>query len=235
MFVRCFLLVACLASAAFGRPEHAAILQQVADNWLNERGRWAFIQVVREFDGEDLKQERRESYDPSRGWAKRWELISLDGRAPTKEERETWTRRKNKKSRKKKPEAPETFDFANARVVEETAEAIRYELPLRSTVEWLFPISKVELLVTINKNGPALEQVQARISEPFKVALGLARVLDIDLDLQMAPPPKADPADAKPTGTAHAVVTKLGERVEYFWSDFKRVAEPPPDGAVREP
>src|SRR5690606_29431520 len=100
-----------------------------------------------------------------------------------------------------------------------------YELPLRSGVEWLFPISKVELLVTINKAGPALEQVQARIDEPFRVALGIARILDVDLDVQMAPPPQADPADARPSGTANVVVTKFGERVEYAWSDFERVID----------
>ena len=138
--------------------------------------------------------------------------------------------RKNKK-RKSKPSTGDALDFANAKVLEETAQSVRYELPLRSSIDWLFPVSKVELIVTVNKTGPALEQVQARINEPFRVALGLARVLDIDLDVQMAPPPTADPAEAKPSGTARAVVTKLGERVEYSWSDFKRVAAPPDDAA----
>jgi len=192
---------------------------------LNERDRWAFTQLVREFDGKELKQERLERYDPSRGNAERWKLISIDGRPPTGKEVAEWSDRKNKKKRKGKPGLADNFDFASAKVVEETPQIIRYELPLRSGIEWLFPINKVELLITINKNGPALEQVQARISEPFRVALGLARILDIDLDVQMEPPPTADPADAKPSGTASAVVTKFGDRVEYFWSEFKRVDE----------
>jgi hypothetical protein len=223
--MRWLFLVLVVTSTAFARPEHAALLRQVADNWLNERGHWAFTQVVREYDDTTLKQERRERYDPSRGWANRWELISIDNRAPTDAERETWMHRKNKKPRKNKPTATESFDFENAKVIEETAQTVRYELPLRNGIEWLFPTNKVELVITINKTGPALEQVQARISEPFRVALGLARILDIDLDLQMAPPPTPDPADAKPSGTAHAVVTKFGDRVEYFWSEFKRVPE----------
>lgn len=229
--MRWLLLSLLLTSVGLARPEHAAILRQVADSWLGERGHWAFTQVVREYDGDSVKQERRERFDPSRGWANRWELLAVDGRAPTKEEREALTQRKNKKSRKSKPAPPDSFDFENAKVLEETADTIRYALPLRSTVEWLFPINKVELVVTINKQGPALEQVQARISEPFRVALGLARVLDIDLDLQMQPPPNPDPAEAKPTGTARAVVSKFGDRVEYFWSDFKRI----PDAEMSEP
>jgi len=182
--------------------------------------------VVREFDGKELKQERLERYDPSRVFEDRWQLMAINGQPPTAKERAEWRNRKNKKHRKDRPGLGDNFDFATAKVVEETPETIRYELPLRSTVEWLFPVSKVELLITINKTGPALEQVQARISEPFRVALGLARILDIDLDVQMEPPAMADPAEAKPSGTARAVVTKFGDRVEYFWSDFSRVGTP---------
>jgi hypothetical protein len=215
-----------MSSTAMGRVEPAALLREVADNWLSERNRWAFTQVVREFDGKELKQERRERYDPSRGYANRWSLISINGQPPTEKDEAEWRARKNKKPRKEKPGLAENFDFTSAKVVEETPQTIVYELPLRSNVEWLFPISKVEFIVTINKRGPALEQVQARIHEPFRVALGLARVLDIDLDVQMEPPPTADPADAKPSGTAQAVVTKFGDRVEYYWSEFVRVEEP---------
>jgi hypothetical protein len=214
-----------IAATAVAHAGDTALLQQVAGNWLNERDRWSFTQLVREFDGKELKQERLERYDPSHGSAMRWQLISVNGQPPTQKERAEWSARKNKKQRREKKALAENFDFANAKITEETGQIIRYELPLRSTVEWLFPISKVELLITINKTGPALEQVQARISEPFRVALGLARILDIDLDVQMEPPPMADPAEAKPTGTAHAVVTKFGDRVEYFWSEFKRVDE----------
>lgn len=218
-------LVALLATAASDPAADVSLLRQVVQSWLDERNRWAFTQFVREYDGERVKQERLEHYDPSRGSARRWKLISIDGQPPTEKQWAEWNRRKNKKPRRSRPDIAERFDFAHARVTEETAESVRYLLPLRSGVEWLFPVSKVELLITINKTGaaPALEQVQARISEPMRVALGLARILDIDLDVQMEPPPTPDPAEAKPTGTAQAVVTKFGERVEYVWSDFKRV------------
>ena len=225
--IRWLLFSLMMSATAWAREEHAELLRQVADNWLSERNRWAFTQVVREFDGKQLKQERRERYDPSRGYEARWQLISIDGRPPTPKEVAEWSERKNKKKRKEKPGLADNFDFASAKVLSETEETVVYELPLRSNVEWLFPISKVEFVVTINKTGPALEQVQARIQEPFRVALGLARILDIDLDVQMEPPPTPDPADAKPSGTAQAVVTKFGDRVEYYWSEFERVDEAP--------
>jgi hypothetical protein len=224
--MRFFLFFLMLMATAVAREEHTAILREVANNWLSERNRWAFTQIVREFDGKELKQERREHFDPSRGYTNRWQLITINGREPTEKEAAEWSARKNKKKRNEKPGLADNFDFDTAKILEETDRTIVYELPLRSNVEWLFPISKVEFIVTINKSGPALEQVQARISEPFRVALGLARILDIDLDVQMAPPPAADPADAKPSGTAQAVVSKFGERVEYYWSEFERVDDP---------
>jgi hypothetical protein len=225
--IRWLLFSLMMSATAWARVEHAELLRQVADNWLSERNRWAFTQVVREFDGKELKQERRERYDPSRGYAARWQLISINGKPPAPKEVAEWRERKNKKQRKEKPGLADNFDFASAKVLSETEQTVVYELPLRSNVEWLFPISKVEFIVTINKTGPALEQVQARIQEPFRVALGLARILDIDLDVQMEPPPTPDPADAKPSGTAQAVVTKFGDRVEYYWSEFERVEEAP--------
>src|SRR6188768_1573192 len=88
-----------MSVTALARVEPAELLRQVADNWLAERNRWAFTQVVREFDGKELKQERRERYDPSRGYAARWQLLSINGRAPTLEEVTEWRTRKNKKQR----------------------------------------------------------------------------------------------------------------------------------------
>ena len=217
-----FFLSLYLAAIAQAATDNA-LLVQVANRWFAERGHWAFTQRVREFQGKTLKQERVERYDPSQRWVSRWQLLSINGHKPTPREWSEWDARKNRKHRKHPKDIDSYFDFADARVLDETAGAVRYELPLRSSVEWLFPINKVDLLVTIDKHPPALQEVHARISEPVRVALGLAHVLHIDLDVQMDSPAPADPADAKPSGSGHAVVTKLGDRVEYFWSDFTRV------------
>lgn len=210
-------------SLTLARAADTSLLQQVARRWLDESNRWAFTQQVREYDGVALKEERVERYDPSQRETSRWRLISIDGRAPTADEWAAWTKRKNKPHRRKPKSVADYFDFDHARLLDETADTVRYQLPLKTSAEWLFPIDKVDLLVTVDKAGPALQQVQASVAEPFRVALGLAHVLDIDLDVRMAGPAATDPADAKPTGSAHAVVSKLGRRVEYSWNDFKRV------------
>lgn len=218
-----FALALIAAAPAARAADDGGLLRQVASRWFDERGRWAFTQRVIEYDGKAVKQERLERYDPSRPWASRWHLLAIDGRKPTPAEWSDWIARKNRKHHKRPNAVADYFDFAHARIVEETPQVVRYELPLRSNVEWLFPINKVELLVTIDRNPPALQEVHARISEPMRVALGLAHVLHIDLDFQMEAPAAPDPADARPSGSAHAVVTKMGDRVEYFWTDFTRV------------
>jgi len=214
------------------------LLREAAAHWLDERDHWAFTQLVREYDGNELKRERLERYDPSRPDRERWELLRLNGRPPTPQEKAELTERKNKKRRKHTKAVSDYFDFDRAALLREDARTVRYELPLRSNNAWLFPIEKVALTLEIDKPTRAITQVQARIEEPFRVALGLARVLDVDFDLQTALPPRgeptADPAAAKLNGTARAVVTKLGERVEYEWSDFRRVT-PHPDRLAAPP
>jgi hypothetical protein len=60
-----------------------------------------------------------------------------------------------------------------------------------------------------------------------KVLLGLARITAGTADLSFlnfddtaAPGPES----AQPTGSARVSVYKFGERVEFTWSDFKRVS-----------
>ena len=227
-----------LFSVAMLSPVHGTtppLLEQAAEKWLGERDNWAFTMLVREFDGGAVKEERRERYDPSKPGLGRWELLQVNGAPPTDERRAEWQKRKSKK--RKNPGKPlnEYLEFERAKVVKEDAKMACYNLPLRDNHSWLFPVDKVSLQVTVNKSTLAIEDVVAGIDEPFKVALGFARVMDVDFDLQMNQPArgrnKSDPATAKPDGTASAVVNKFGERIEYAWSEFQRVT-PHPDNII---
>lgn len=227
-----WLVIVYLVLAAAAPAADLSLLEQVATHWLDEHNRWAFTQRVSEYNGAVLKESRVERFDPSQRDVSRWRLVSFNGHPPTPDEWGAWTKRKNRpRARKEKPFA-RFFDFDHARMLGETADTARFALPLRTDAEWLFPIDKVELVVTVSKRGPALEQVQARVAEPFRVALGLARVLDVDLDVQVSAPVQPDPADAKPSGKAQATVAKLGRRIEYAWSDFHRVT---PHAEMTEP
>lgn len=224
------LLLAFAALAPLARADD--ILRDAVARWLGERDNWAFTQLAREYDGDKLKRERLERFDPSRPDRDRWELLQLNGRTPTPQEKADLTERKNKKRRRHTGAIGDHFDLDHALLIGGDKQVVRYEVPLHSSAEWLFPTDKVTLVISIDKATRAITRVQARIDEPFRVALGVARVLDVQLDvatdLPPANAPTADPAAAKPSGTARAVVTKFGNRVEYEWSDFRRVT-PHPD------
>jgi hypothetical protein len=210
---------------------HAAdappLLTEAAERWADVRFRWTFLQTVRETDGNGVVVERLERYDPSRGEARRWQLLKIDGRVPTQEEWEPWNKRKNRSRPKELKPLAEYIDLPNAVVLGEDDRAITYQLPLQRTVGWSIPGDKISLIVTINKETRLIERGKVGIDGPFNIALGLAKVLDLDVDLKLpdddAPPPAGSP---QVRGTAYAVVNKLGRRVEFSWSEFVRLAAP---------
>ncbi len=209
------------------RAEIPPLLQEAADKLTDERHLWAFTQLVREFDGDELKRERLERFDPARGHDRRWQLLKLNGRTPSPREAEEWSKKKNRVRKRPPKEVSEYVDLGQARVRDETGTSISYEVPFRRSAGGLFPGEKVALTLTINKESHAIERAQVSIYESFKVALGLAQVVDLDLDLEMdqgvanGKVTDADP-EGRPRGSASAVVNKFGRRVEYHWSDFTR-------------
>jgi len=214
----------CLLTALHGAAP--ALLQEVADRMVSEREQWAFTQLVREYNGDRVAVERLERYDPARGYEHRWQLLKLNGKTPTAEEAKQWTARKNKPHKRPEKAAVDYLDLDHAKVQNETDESISYQVPFRRSAGGLFPGDKVELTLMISKKTHEIERAQVSVDEEFKVALGLAKVIDIDLDLEM--PEAGKPTTAgkpeKTTGSATAVVNKLGRRFEYRWTEFTRHA-----------
>lgn len=207
-------------------PGGGSVLESAVERWLGERDHWAFTQKAVEYD-EGKPRERLERYDPSRPGNARWTLLAIDGRAPTAEEHAAWARKKFRKDRRKfDTPLGDYFDFREARVAAETAEHIEFEVPLRRDKNWLFQTDKVRVVVTIHKETRALVHLRASVREPVKVLLGLARITAgrVDLSfLNFSDEAEPGPETTQPTGTARLSVSKLGERVEFTWSDFKRV------------
>ena len=216
------LAAACCRAAPTAAPQ---LLERAVENWLGERDRWAFTQRAVEYE-DGTPHERLERFDPSRPGNARWQLLAIDGHAPTPQEHEKWA---NKKFRRhhRKIDTPisDFFDFDAARVIAETPTLVRFEVPLRHDKSWLFPVDKVGVRVTVNKETRALEHLSAHVREPFKVLLGVARVTggELDLDFLHFNPDDPAPSGTRPKGEARVSVSKLGERVDFTWSDFKRV------------
>lgn len=222
MFAALALFASLLTCSQVGPLQPPELLQVVASQWHDERDQWKFTQRVREFDGDRLAEERLETYDPTRGESRRWALLEVNGHPPTQDEWDAWNRRKNRPRRRDVKPVTDYFDLDRARVVAETPRLIRYELPLRNT-SWLIPSDKFAVTVTVDREQQTVRQARVRIDGPFNVALGLARVVDLDLDLRVTPRAAGEPA--QPEGTAYAVVNKLGRRIEYSWTDFMRTGD----------
>ncbi|HUR58171.1 MAG TPA: hypothetical protein VM029_10710 [Opitutaceae bacterium] len=220
-------LVAALALAFTGAPVVRAappkLLEDAVEKWLGERDHWAFTQRAIEYESEK-PHERLERYDPSLPAERRWTLLAIDGKPPTEDQRAAWAKKKFKKNRRKF-ESPigDLFDFTRARIVGETPKMARYDVPLRTDKSWLFPVDKVRVIVTVNKENRALEHLTADVREPFKVLLGLAKITGGGLDLSFEDDDGTPGPDTAPTGTARVTVSKFGERAEFTWTDFKRV------------
>jgi len=213
------------------------LLNRAAQPWLAEGDRWAFTVQVKQFAGMDVKEVRVEHFDPSKPGAARWELVTVDGNPPTPERLLAWQKAKAKKHRFAPKALADYFDFENVRVVEAKGSSISYALPLRSNHAWLLPLDHIDLTVTVNRSTHVIEAVKAAIDQPFRTALGLARIIEVNFDLKLspahAPVAVVSPANARPAGPAHMVIAKLGERTEYDWSEFHRVtpaAVKPPEG-----
>lgn len=231
----CVLLLGFAASAL--RGETPALLAEAMQRWTAEMDDWAFTQRVRTFDNDKVKLERLERYDPSRPDNQRWELLEIDGKPPTPEQREYWQQRKNRKPKRRAEKAIEDyFDFEHAKLAQETNETVRYDVPIRRDATRLVPVEKISVEVTVNKTTRTIQQITGGLREPFRVALGLAKITDVWLDVRFDPMVhdlSADPNAAEADGAAHVVLFKMGDRAEYAWTNFKRVTPFTPPGANR--
>jgi len=225
------LLFLFFASSSLLRAAVPPLLQEIANRWIDEGQQWGFTQQVRETDRDGVTHVRLENFDLSRGYERRWQLLQLDGRAPSAGEVQQWSDRKNRGKKKNLKSWFEYVDLENARIRSHTDRTIEYEVPLKRIAGGLFPGDKVSVLLTIDRETRAIEHAQARVDEPFNVALGLAEVVEVDAQVNIPPEPKAGAprnlaaAGENPSGQVSATLNRLGgKRIEYTWTDFRRTA-----------
>jgi hypothetical protein len=72
-----------LASSAVLSAAVPPLLQEIAAHWIQDGQQWGFTQLVRETDRDGVTRERLETFDLSRGYENRWQLLKLDGRVPS--------------------------------------------------------------------------------------------------------------------------------------------------------
>lgn len=216
-----------LLSAAVTEPP--PLLAQALVHW-EQGGRedLAFTQLTRVFhDDGRIKEERKERYDPSLPDQERWRLLTWNGRPATKEERAKWESKRNNRPRKKALKSPsEYLDVEKATLISEDEQKAQFELYFRPEIARLIAVNKVPVRVTIEKSSAAITRISGMLKEPMRIALGLARITDLDLDLRIETDgenPTTVPGDVEPGSSARVMLSKLGDPTEVIWSDFKRV------------
>jgi hypothetical protein len=222
-----------LAGSLCVRAETPTLLREAFQNWGQGKEELSFVQRTRDLnDDGSLKEERVERYDPSLPDNQRWKLLEVDGKPPTDSQRERIQGRRNRKPRKKanKPLA-EYFDLENAKVIADGKDVVRYEVAVKPEAARLVALDKLSVGITVRKDTRTIDRVTAGLTEPMRIALGLAKVTDLDLDLRFDGEEdhgeKTRAADSPPSeadGTARVVMSKLGNRAEYTWGEFKRVS-----------
>jgi hypothetical protein len=205
------------------------LLARAIEQWVAGREDLAFTQQTRFFvDDGKVKKERVERYDPSLPDSQRWRLIEVDGQPATDEERKKWESNKNRNPRRKVVKSPaEYLDMDNAKLVESTPTSARFEIGLRPVAMRLLAVERIVVTITVDKESGSVARISATLRQPINVLLGLARITDLDIDVHIEP---VDKGSAERSGevqngsTARVTMSKLGNPMEYNWSDFKRVA-----------
>lgn len=178
-------------------------------------------------DDGSVSEERLERYDPSLPDNQRWRLLEVDHRPPTPEERQKWETKKNSKPRKKVIKAPSDYlDLDHAILAKDTPATAQFEVNFRAEAARLIAVDKLAVLISVDKETATISHIAATLREPLRVALGLVKITDLDLDVgitsgdeESIPPP----GEVRSGSTGRVLLSKFGSPMEFRWSDFKRV------------
>lgn len=206
------------------------LLVKAVEHWDEGRRDLAFTQHTTQFgDKDEVVKTWVERYDPSLPDNQRWKLIELNGKQPTDAERTKWESKKNNRPRKKATKSlSEYLNLDDSKLIDENDKTARFEISIKPEAARLVAIDKLSVIVTVDKAKGDIAHIAALLREPMKIALGLAKVTDVDLDVHVEPDSDknkdSEPtAVVKPGSTAKVLFSKFGNPVEYKWSDFKRV------------
>lgn len=227
MWFRLFVVITSCALAGWVRAEPPALLTKAVDHWAEGHQELAFTQRTRALnDDHTTKYERIERYDPSLPDDRRWRLLEVNGKPPTEAERQEIEVKRNRKPRKRAGNPPARYlNLEDAKLVSQTDRRAYFELGIKPEAARFVPLDKVVVRLAIDKSTETIDHISAFLREPMRIAFGLAKIIDVDVDLQFDEPAD-DPSsgsEVAPTSTARVKMSKFGDPLEFTWSDFKEV------------
>jgi len=187
--------------------------------------RWAYTQttVSKNRDG-GVKEETIVRYDPSQPFDEQWTPLKLDGKEPTERQIKN-LREEHAKRRKSRRTLGELLDLAQAKVVEETAATVSYEVPLVKTDNMRLPPDKFRVTARVNKEQQAFENVAVRLREAFRLMIILKlNSGEGDMDFTSIDPKYAPPITGlRADGEGSILFIPVGGNYSSMRTDFKRV------------
>lgn len=206
-----------------GAPEPLAAAIR---NYGKDADRWAYTQRSQEFDGKGrLDDEKVVRFDPSKHYDEQWTLLLTGGKEPTEAQQKKYRRKKADREPKGRRALGELLDLPRAVVVEETAAALTYEVPLSPENNTRLPPKKFQVFVRIDKASQSLRLVEVKLRESMRLALvvkvknGGARIEFT----QVQPEFSAVISGVAVEGQASVMFVPVGGRAEMARTDYKRV------------
>jgi hypothetical protein len=226
MRIRVVLALAVLS--ALGLELHAAspsLLVSAIEKMVQEESEWAYTQVIRRGDKPDAETVAR--FDPTRPRDAQWELVKLRGKTPTQAEAERWCRRRNQEITKSDGQvAAELLDLENAKVSEESAEDIRFEVPLKPNALKRLPSENFVVFVDVDRSEQAITRLSFALRQAVRLIGGVAQIESAEGEVRFAPAPDGEtmrPVYATASGRGQALFKKMNRSAEVFYVDQRRV------------
>lgn len=229
-----FVVLALVASARADVPE---LLDDAVHNFLKDSDRWAYTQAVVQKDAKGkIQKQAVVRFDPSKPYPEQYSPISVDGAPPSAADLEEYRLKGEKLGRRAeklekqgtdrfRKSVGELMDLANAKIAEETAGNVTFEVPLKKEDNKRFPPEKFRVLARVGKATRAFERIEVKLREPMRTAVVVKiKAGEGSLDFAKVNPEFAPtPVAARGSGSASVFFVPMGRDYEVKREDFKRV------------
>lgn len=214
-----------LATPLPGWAEVPALLDEAIRKFAADHHRWAYTQhmVMQDRKGK-VKEETVVRFDPSRHYDEQWTLLRKNGREATEAEVKKHRRERAKRAKDRKT-LGELLDLPKAALLSETAEEVRFEVPLRQDEDSRLPPEKFQVVIHVDRAAGTLRLIELNLRAAWRVA-GVVKIKAGEGWIRFEPVAEGfGPAVTAVSvgGTGSILLIPVGGRSDATRTEFKRV------------
>lgn len=226
-----------LALTARAWADVPELLDDAVQKFLRDADRWAYTQVIVQKDAKGkIQKQATVRFDPSKPYAEQYTPLLIDGAPPKPADLEEYRRKGEKLGRRTeklekqgtdrfRKSLGELMDLTGAKMAEEHASHVTFEVPLKKEDNRRFPPEKFLVLARVGKETHAFERIEVKLREPMRTAV-VVKIKSGEGSLDFAtvnPEFSPAPVAARGTGSASILLVPMGRDYEVKREDFKRV------------